>query len=150
MLGLLQTYKSEINSKFECITQDTKTSLSVLQSNTLATAGHSIVSSSLPLKQPFVDSSRDSWSLNSQFRANDYKNLKTATQGIVGSIGMVGNGLSAYVLSSASMRSTFNHLLIVLAVTDNLFILLTVLDYTCARGGQYTSYRDGQFINLLF
>ena len=49
--------------------------------------------------------------------------------------GMVGNSICFLVLNGSNMRnSTFNVLLNVLIIVDNIFIMLAILDYAFVRG----------------
>ena len=51
--------------------------------------------------------------------------------------GLFGNSFSIYILSSEDMKNSFNHLLIVLACLDNLFLTFCLLDYSMARVFQW-------------
>ena len=55
-----------------------------------------------------------------------------------GLFGIFGNTLSIVILSRADMRTSFNHLLIVLSIFDTTFTVISILDFSFARGDQTT------------
>ena len=68
----------------------------------------------------------------------------------VGIFGFFGNSFSIYILLSDDMKSSFNHLLIVLACFDNIFLIFCLLDYSIARVFHWPISDSGEFYALLF
>ena len=50
--------------------------------------------------------------------------------------GFFGNCFSIYILSCEDMKNSFNHLLIVLACLDNLFLVFCLLDYSLGKSSK--------------
>ena len=65
-------------------------------------------------------------------------------QPTIGLFGMLGNGISVFVLTRQVIKNAFNKLLVSLAVSDSIFIILMVFDYTCVRGN--TKAEKKQFL----
>ena len=51
------------------------------------------------------------------------------SQTVIGTLGFIGNSLAIFVLTSSEVRNSFNLMLACLATFDNIFILITLLDY---------------------
>ena len=64
--------------------------------------------------------------------------------------GFFGNTFSIFILSSEDMKNSFNHLLIVLACFDNIFLVFCLLDYSMARVFHWPFSDTGEFYALLF
>jgi len=64
--------------------------------------------------------------------------------------GFFGNCFSIYILSCEDMKNSFNHLLIVLACLDNLFLVFCLLDYSLARVFHWPFSNTGEMYALLF
>ncbi|XP_023333119.1 FMRFamide receptor [Eurytemora carolleeae] len=69
---------------------------------------------------------------------------------IVGIFGLVGNSVSILVLASREMRNSFNYFLIVLSTTDNLFIFITLLDYSFTRVFSWPIDFDSEVYAIFF
>jgi len=52
---------------------------------------------------------------------------------VVGLFGVIGNTLTICILSQKKLKNSFNRLLVVLALMDNLFIVLMIADYSLIR-----------------
>ena len=50
--------------------------------------------------------------------------------------GFFGNCFSIYILSCEDMKNSFNHLLIVLACLDNLFLVFCLMDYSLGKSSK--------------
>ena len=57
------------------------------------------------------------------------KSHEIMSQTLIGSFGFIGNILAIMVLTSTEVRNSFNIMLACLATCDNIFILITLLDY---------------------
>ena len=65
-------------------------------------------------------------------------------------IGLVENILLMYVLPSNGIKNCFNGLLRILAINDNIFLIINILDFGIARVIQWSFSDQGIFNPILF
>ena len=78
------------------------------------------------------------------------KSYVMMSQTLIGSLGFIGNILAIIVLTSSEVRNSFNLMLACLATFDNIFILISILDYGLVRNNLWPFEFGSNAYTVLF
>ena len=72
------------------------------------------------------------------------------SQTVIGTLGFIGNSLAIFVLTSSEVRNSFNLMLACLATFDNIFILISILDYGLVKNNLWPFEFGSNAYTVLF